>query len=433
MKPLELANTWGERLSDRARRHSFLSFLWRRFLDDRLFEAAGALSYTTVFAVVPLSMVVFGVLSAFPVYSQLSNRLSDYIFSNFVPSSARAVESFLLSTSGNVGKLTAVGVVALVFSLLITISGIESSFNRIWRVKTARPKFSRFLVYWTVLTLGALVAATSLALVTQFFSLALFSTPFGQLLEGFALRLAPMAIELAAFATIFRVVPHRTVQWRHALAGALLAVAMFELVKWGVGLYIGSFNTYQKIYGVTELSAAPILTAAPVFLLWIYLSWISILLGASFTSSIAAFRYQPLSMRLPEGYELYGLLRMLGRFGERRREGRGLHSDEIERLEPMLTDDLVQEMLGQLDGIGLLSRAESGEWLLSRDLDDIAMAELYEACGLRIPIAEARLPCADDALGVAARDELDQLRLPLRELLKRRISSVYDNLPKDPG
>ncbi len=438
MQPLDILDDWSKRLRDRARRHSFLRFLWRRFLDDRLFEAAGALSYTTVFALVPLSIVVFGVLSAFPIYSEWSAKLSDYIFSNFVPSSARAVEAFLVSTSGNIGKLTVVGVIALVFSLLITISGIESSFNRIWRVKTSRPKFRRLLVYWTVLTLGALVSAASLALVTQFFSLALFETAWGRAIEAIALRLAPMAIELAAFATIFRVVPHRTIKWRHALAGALLAVAMFELVKWGVGLYIGSFNTYEKLYaindpklfGVSQLKAPAIFTAAPVFLLWIYLSWVSVLLGASFASSISAFRYQPLSMRLPDGYELYGLLRMLGRFGEYRQQGRGLHSEQIQHLEPMLTDDLVQQMLAELEAIGLLSRAETGEWLLSRDLDDITMAELYEACGLRIPIAEAHLPCGDDALGVAALDELDQLRVPLRNLLKRRVSNVYQALSK---
>src|SRR5690606_26757607 len=118
----------------------------------------------------------------------------------------------------------------------------------------------------------------------------------------------------------------------------------------------------------------------------------SVLLGASLGSSISAFRYQPAAMRLPEGYELYAILRMLGRFSEARREGRGLHSDEIEQLEPMLTDALVQQLLAQLGEIRLLRRAETGEWLLARDLDDLTMAELYEACQLRIPIAEARLP-----------------------------------------
>jgi membrane protein len=153
---------------------------------------------------------------------------------------------------------------------------------------------------------------------------------------------------------------------------------------------------------------------------------VSILFGASSAAALAAFRYQPAAMRLPEGFEIYGLLRMLGRFAERRRSGRGLHSDDIQQLEPILTDELVQEMLGDLCRIGLLSRAESGEWLLARDLDDVTMADLYEACQLRIPILEAHLPCREDALGMAAVAELDQLRLPLRDLLKRRVATLYD-------
>jgi membrane protein len=217
------------------------------------------------------------------------------------------------------------------------------------------------------------------------------------------------------------VVPHRTIKWRHALVGALLSVLMFELVKWGMGLYLGNFGSYQKIYGP--------LAFVPVFLLWVFFGWVSILFGASSAASLAAFRYQPVAMRLPEGYEIYGLLRMLGRFAARRHDGRGLHSAEILQLEPMLTDELVQQMLAELCEIGLLKRAETGEWLLARDLDNLTLADLYEACSLRIPVAEAHLPCRDDALGAAVIAEVDQLRLPLRDLLKRRVAAIYDNLP----
>jgi membrane protein len=420
MEPLDTINRWIGHLRDRHRVATFARFLWKRFLDDNLFQAAGALSYTTVFALVPLSIVVFGVLSAFPVFDRWSDQLSDYIFSNFVPSSARAVETYLRQFSSNAGQLTAAGIVGLVFSLLITLNSVESTFNRIWRVPTARPKVARFLVYWTVFTLGALVAATSLALSTRFFAMAIFETQPGRLLENAIVRLAPFTIELIAFAAVYKVVPHRTVLWRHAFGGALLAALLFEAVKFWLAFFIGGFSSYGKVYGT--------LAFLPIFLVWIYLGWTSILLGASLAASMSAFRYQPAAMRLPVGYEMYGLLRLIGRFSQARAKGKGLHSQDIHHLEPMLTDQLVQQMLGELSDIGLVSRAESGEWLLARDLDSMTLAELYEACQLRLPVSEAHLPCRDDKLGHAAAEALDELRLPLRELLKRRVSSIYDEL-----
>lgn len=418
MEPLDSLNRWSERLRDRARAATFARFLWRRFLDDRLFEAAGALSFTTTFALVPLSMVVFGVLSAFPVFEEWRDLLSDFIFANFVPSSAQGVRDWLLSFSANTGKLTAVGVIALVVSVLVTLVGIEGAFNRIWRVHTARPRFSRFLVYWTVLTLGALVAAASLSVVGRLFALDIFSSGAGQWLQGALLGAAPVVIELLAFALIYRVVPHRTVQWRHAFAGAVVAVVLLEIGRRLIGFYLGSFNAYQNIYGAVAF--------VPIFLLWLYFGWVSVLLGASFAASVSAFRYQPAHLRLPQGYEIYAMLRLLSRFREARSQGRGLHSDEILEYEPVLTDALVQETLGQLASIKVVRRAEDGEWLLSRDLSDLTLAELYEAGQLRIPISEAHLPGADDARGAAVINTIDALRLPLRDLLRRRVGDCLD-------
>ncbi len=406
-------------MRDRARMGTFARFLAKRFLDDRLFQAAAALAYTTVFALVPLAMVVFGVLSAFPVFNEWSDQLTDYIFSNFVPSAASSVSGYLKQFSASAGKLTAAGVIALVVSLLITLNSVEATFNRIWRVGTSRPQLSRFLVYWTVLTLGALVAAASLAISVRFFALPVFATSGGKILQTLSLTLAPILIEFAAIAAIYRVVPHRTIKLRYAVAGALLATILLELIKWALGVYLGSFNSYQNIYGQ--------IAVLPILLLWIYLGWIAILLGASFASAISAFRYQPVSMRLPLGYEFYALLRLLGRFNEARAEGRGLHSDQILVMEPILTDSLAQQLLCQLGDINLLRRDEHGEWLLARDLDDMTLAELYEACQLRVPVAEARLPCHDDQLGIAARNALDELRVPLRVLLKRKVSDLYAN------
>ncbi|WCE02845.1 YihY family inner membrane protein [Pseudoxanthomonas sp. JBR18] len=408
---------WNENVRDRARVAAFSQFLLKRFWDDRLFQTAAALAYTTMFALVPLAMVVFGVLSAFPGFAQWSDTLSDYIFSNFVPSAARAAEGYLRQFSEAARDLTVAGVIALVVSLLITLNSVEAAFNRIWRVSGSRPRLGRFVMYWTVLTLGALLSAASLAITARVFALPLFKTEQGRQIASIALALAPVMIELCAIAVIYRVVPHRSIHWRYAFAGALLATIGLELIKWGMGLYLSSFGSYTRVYGVAAV--------APILMLWIYLSWGSILLGASLAASMSAFRYQPESMRLPQGFEIYGLLRLLGRFHEARAEGRGLSDDKILQLEPMLTDSLVQEFLEQLSRIKLLRCTEDGEWLLARDLESTSLAELYEACQLRVPIAEAHLPCQDDALGQAAREALDRIRLPVRDLLRHRAGALY--------
>jgi len=417
MQPLSTFNLWMERVRDRERAGTFARFLARRFLDDRLFQAAAALAYTTIFALVPLAIVVFGILSAFPMFGEWRDQLTEYIFSNFVPSAASTVKETLLRLVGSATTLTVAGAVGLIVSLLITLNSVEGTFNQIWRVPSSRPQLGRFLVYWTVLTLGALLAAASLAMSAWVFALPVFSTSEGKLLSGFALRAAPVLIELLVITALYRVVPHRSVALRHAFAGALLATVLLELIKWALGVYLGTFTTYQRLYGA--------LAALPILMLWIYLGWVAILLGASFASATSAFRYQPAAMRLPEGYEMYGLLRLLGRFAEARRDGRGLHTEQMLELEPMLTDSQLKQFLSQLADIPLVQRSETGEWLLARDLETLTLADLYEACRLRIPVSEAWLPCRDDALGAAAIAALDDLRLPLRDLLKRNVAHLY--------
>ncbi len=210
-------------MRDRARARSFFRFLAKRFLDDRLFEAAGALSFTTVFALVPLSMVVFGVLSAFPVFGVWSDRLSDYVFANFVPSAARSVETYLKQFSaqrrsadhrrrGRAGGIAAdhpqrhrdrlqphlarEGATAQVRTLPRLLDGVHA------RRADGRGEpgdLRQVLCDVGVPDHGRHRAA------------------------GALLRLAPMSIEFVAIAAIYKVVPHRTIQWRHAVAGALLA------------------------------------------------------------------------------------------------------------------------------------------------------------------------------------------------------------------
>lgn len=418
MQAIDILRRWSQSV-DRERVRTFLVFLLRRFRDDRCLDVAGALSYTTVFALVPLATAVFGVLAGFPVFDDWSEQLTDFIFDNFVPGSARAVEEYLTGFATAASGLTMLGVVTLLAIALWMMSSVEATFNNIWRVRTMRPTLIRFLVYWTVLTLGALMAVAALAASSYLFTLPALSDFGGATLSERLWRLLPWAIEFAVFTLAYMVIPNRTVALRHAVAGGLLATVLFEVAKWGFALYLRNAS-YQQIYGA--------LAVLPIFLFWLYLSWVVVLLGATFSAALSAFRYQPAAMRLPAGYELFGLLRLLGRLQQARRHGRGLRSDIILLLEPCLTDDTLQRMLGQLVSIDAAQRTEHGEWLLSRDLDDLTLGDLYESGSLRVPIAEARLPCRDDALGRAAAEALDELRLPMRDHLRRSVGSYLKDI-----
>jgi membrane protein len=401
---------------DRERARAFGVFLWRRFLEDRCFESAGALAYATLFALVPLAAVVFGMVSMFPLYEEWTDKLSRFVFANFVPQSAETVSEFLRSAAENARGLPGLGAIALLVTALLTMANIEDTFNRVWRVTTPRRALSRVLIYWAALTLLPLLAVASLTLSSYVASLPLLMDANERLGWGHSLLgLLPLLLEYLAFTVAYRVIPNRTVATRYALLGGLLATVLFEAAKAGFGAYLGRAN-YQQLYGAVAV--------IPIFLLWIYLSWVVVLLGASLAASLSAFRFQPRSLRLPAGYELFGLLRLLGRFAEAQSTGRGLHTEELRRMEPLLTDDLLMRMLGEMAGIQVLQRTESGEWVLVRDLDHLTLAELYEASGLRVPIAEAWLPCRDDALGRRAEAGLNELRLPLREHLRVSVARI---------
>lgn len=401
---------------DRERARTFGAFLWHRFVEDRCFESAGALAYATLFAVVPLAAVVFGVVSMFPLYEALIDELTGFIFRHFVPSAAENVADFLRESSANARGLPGIGAITLLVTALLTLASIEDTFNRIWRVSAPRRALSRVLIYWSALTLLPLLAVASLAVSSYVTSVPFIASDGEGMGVGHGLlRGLPLLLEISAFTLAYRLIPNRTVATRHALLAGLLATALFEAAKTGFAIYLTRAN-YQALYGAVAV--------IPIFLIWIYVSWVVVLLGASFAASLSAFRFQPASMRLPLGYEMFGLLRLLGRFAEAQNTGCSLHTEDLRQLEPSLTDDLLMRMLGEMAAIQVLQRTESGGWVLVRDLDHLTLAELYEAANLRVPVAEARLPCRDDALGVRVELALNELRLPLREQLKRNVGAI---------
>lgn len=400
---------------------AFLEFTWRRFLEDRCLSTAGALAFTSLFALVPLTAAVLGILAAFPGFAGWRAQLTQWVFENFVPAAGSTVQGYITEFADNASKATAVGVLVLLFSAVSLMMSIEDAFNRIWRVPVARSARARFVIYWTALTLGPLLLVAALAVSSYALALPLIDAAEAQFsLKARVLAVLPFLIVWAALFAAYEVVPNRRVRLRDALLGALIAALLFEAAKRGFALYAMKYANYQQVYGALAL--------VPIFIFWIYLSWIIVLFGASLTASLSAFDYRPPALRLPRGQEFCGLLCVLARFAAAQREGRGLHSADLLTALPFLTDDLLQRYLGDLNRIGLIQRGEFGEWLVVRDLGRVLLREVYEAGGypLALDAPAARLDPgarAAELVGALGKRLHAALELPLAELFPADVPS----------
>jgi membrane protein len=356
----------------RERLIAFSRFLWHRFVDDKCFEAAGALSYTTVFALVPLAVATLGIMGAFPQFGAWSEQLTDFIFSNFVPSTGRAVQGYLVEVARNAAQLTGAGLIALLVSALVLMHSVEETFNKIWRAPTRRRRVTRLIIYWTVVTLGPVVIAASLSLSAEWFG----NTRARSWLADWGSYLLPVAVTWAGFCGLYMVVPNGPVRFRNAVIGSSLATLLFELAKLGFAWFLASAN-YTKLYGA--------LSAVPVLLIWVYVSWVIVLLGASLCARLTAFRVQPTALRVPVGLEFAALLRTMRLIASHARRGAPVTRDQLATMQPGLTDEQIDRFLEELRSARLTQRTEGGTIVPLRDPAQATLRELFEAGRYRWP------------------------------------------------
>ena len=397
---------------------AFALFLWQRFHADRCPQAAGALAYTTLFALVPLTAAVLGILSAFPVFERWRAGLTDFVFENFVPAAGKTVQAYLTTFAENASQTTAVGIVVLIISAISLMMSIEDAFNRIWRVPTSRSTYSRFLMYWAALSFGPLLLVTAMALSSYLFALPLLA----QAEEGLGLKtqllgFLPFLIVWVSLIASYLIIPNRPVRIRDAAISALLAALLFEGAKRGFASYLGSLTSYEKVYGT--------LAVIPIFMLWLYLSWLIVLLGASVCAAISAFEYRRADERLAPGHEFIGLLRVMNHFADAQRAGTGLRTEDLRERERFLTDDLLQRYLADLNVAGMVQRTESGDFVLARSLESVTLFDLYETGLYRLPLELTRKDAAQCELPRAATELIRHMAGDLRQSLSVRLSEIF--------
>jgi membrane protein len=332
-----------------------IGLLTVRFRDARLGVSAGSLTFTTVLALVPLFAVGLAVFSAFPVFGKFQDTIQRWLIESLVPESiARQVLSYLTQFSRKASRLGSAGLVAVLLSAVFLMVTIERTLGQIWRVQRQRPWPQKVLLYWSAITLGPLLLGASLAISSYVLTS---SRDVVDVLPG-SLRWLLDSFEFvlltACVSGLYFYVPYTRVRWRHAITAGFLVAGALELAKKLMAVYLLQVPTYSAIYGA--------FAALPILLVWIYVTWLLVLLGAVVASSLPELGRQ--QWRKPEGagWSFRLALEVLVELNTAKISGQGGWSAEDLARRLRVEPSEVRQVLDVLQGLDWVGRlSESSE------------------------------------------------------------------------
>ena len=352
--------------------------LGQRFTEDRLGQTAGALTFTTTIALVPLITVALAVITAFPLFDQFQNVLQRWLIESLIPDTiSRQVLGYLTQFTTKASRLGVVSFAALMFSALALVFTIDRSLNAIWRVNKTRPWGQRVLLYWGALTLGPILVAAGLVTMASVIlwtggSLRSQSPAMKQ-----ALDVLEFVLLWGGISALYRFVPNTHVPWRQVLVGSLGTTLVMEIARSLLTWYLARMSTFSLVYGA--------FATVPILLVWIYMTWSIVLLGAVLLAS-----WTGLTMGHVRDPQLPGAdfqlaldtLRELNNSRVGKSYGAGLRELSVRLNADPLQMQQVLEQLQALDWIGLLNEDIAGQaprYVLLVDMHSTRAAPLMTA------------------------------------------------------
>jgi membrane protein len=409
--------------TDRLR--GFLALVVQRFARHEGPQNAAALTYTTLLSLVPLMAVTLAVFSAFPVADRVYVLIQDFVFENFVPAAGEMVQQHLTEFSAKASRLTGTGAAFLVVVALLMMANIDRALNAIWEVRSKRSLASKFLIYWAVLSLGPVLIGASVLVTSYAISLPLVSEAASTGIGRDMLGLTPVLASAIAFTMVYTVVPNRRVRMLHALVGGVFAAVLFEIAKRAFAFYITQFPTYEAIYGA--------LASIPIFLVWLYLSWIIVLLGAEVTHCLSIYRWSAADQRRCEtgmGDAIAALLAL----DEAAARGSAPSTAELAHRQKRWLEPQLEDLLTELKSLHWVHMTREGGWALARRLSDATLMDLYATRVFDLPCpgdpdwpADERLVEVLTAGNAGLKQALD---VPLAAFRLQRAEAVTINRPK---
>ncbi|WP_151776084.1 YihY family inner membrane protein [Acinetobacter bereziniae] len=353
----------------------FVLFVIRRFEADRCRDQAGSLTYTTLFAVVPMLTVFLVIISSIKALEPARQQLQQMIYSNFLPKTSIAFDKAFNVFTENSSNLTVIGVLFLFITTVLMLTSIESVFNRIWRVKETRNGIIGFMRYWTIISLGPILLGSAFVISSTLASMNVLSNNFaGYEVDGTALfAVISFALTTLGFFILYWTIPNRSVPIKAAAIAGVFGAVAFELLKNLFGFVMTNFTSYTLVYGA--------FAAVPIFLLWIFLSWNIVLLGVEISYALTAFHTGKIQTRHP----VLMMLDILELFYKKQKTGQ------------VVTDTEALDILGRgeigrwplyvqlLEKQNLVKRTDNNEYVLVRNLDEIDFWSFYTSLPYTLP------------------------------------------------
>ncbi|WP_068546963.1 virulence factor BrkB family protein [Thalassotalea crassostreae] len=256
----------------------FIDHYFKRCRHDQIQVSAGYLSYVTIMSLVPLIMVMFSIVSAFPIFGEIHQDLERFIFTNFVPTASELIQEHVDGFVANASQMSATAIFFLFVLAMMLISAVDKSLNRIWRIHKRRKAITSFAIYWMILTLGPVLISVSILATTYVVSLMSDSGLDIGMVQSLMIRALPLISSMAGFIVLYMLVPNTHVRFKYACYGAIIATILFELAKKGFAAYVTHLPSYEAIYGAIAI--------IPILFVWVYLSWLVVFVGAEFTACL---------------------------------------------------------------------------------------------------------------------------------------------------
>jgi membrane protein len=370
----------------------FLRFVLRRWSEDRCPQIAGSLTYTTLLSLAPVFAIAVALLSSAPFFEDVMAQIKIFLLLNLTPDIAHTIITvYMAEFTRNARRLTWVGTAAVLVVAVWLMLIMDRSLNAIWRVREKRPLWISLAGYVALVVTGPVLIGVSVTVTTYIMSVSAGLGDVSANLHALALRLVPVLMSALAFYLIYRIIPHRRVAWRHALLGALVAAVLFESSKQLFAFYAHVSPTYHVVYGA--------FAAVPLFLIWIYLSWLVVLFGAELTASAPYWRkalWKTASNPATRFREALTVTQALLQSG-----GEALTFNLLRSRTGLPAQEL-EETLAQMEEAGIVRVPARGAYALTRETYDVLAGSRMPAVAT-VPAgginAEARRGGAEDTQG----------------------------------